>query len=63
LLIPQKYTSEPFTPFRLFYYPADVTGRHEDATVRWGVGEHTDYGVLTLLAQDEIGGLQVWRFC
>jgi isopenicillin N synthase-like dioxygenase len=27
--------------------------------VQWGVGEHTDYGLLTLLRQDDIGGLEV----
>src|SRR5690606_1810540 len=25
----------------------------------WGVGEHTDYGLLTLLAQDDLPGLEV----
>jgi isopenicillin N synthase-like dioxygenase len=26
---------------------------------QWGVGEHTDYGLLTMLKQDESGGLEV----
>jgi isopenicillin N synthase-like dioxygenase len=36
----KKFTAEPFTPFRLFYYPIDEKSSDE----RWGVGEHTDYG-------------------
>lgn len=50
----REFTSEPFTPFRLFYYPCD-----EAPPGTLGVGEHTDYGVLTLLLQDDSGGLQV----
>jgi isopenicillin N synthase-like dioxygenase len=46
------YTARPTMLFRVFEYPAD-DGES------WGVGEHTDYGLLTLLAQDEHGGLQV----
>jgi isopenicillin N synthase-like dioxygenase len=49
----QTYTAQPTMLFRIFHYPAS------DAAEGWGVGEHTDYGLLTLLAQDDNGGLQV----
>jgi isopenicillin N synthase-like dioxygenase len=49
----RNYTAKPTMLFRIFHYPAS------NASQGWGVGEHTDYGLLTLLAQDEIGGLQV----
>jgi isopenicillin N synthase-like dioxygenase len=48
------YTAEPTVLFRIFHYPPSPAGSDD-----WGVGEHTDYGLLTLLAQDENGGLQV----
>jgi isopenicillin N synthase-like dioxygenase len=48
-------TSEPLTLFRIFRYPA----RWETPGESWGVGEHTDYGLLTLLGQDATGGLEV----
>jgi isopenicillin N synthase-like dioxygenase len=47
------YTGEPLTLFRIFSYPPPV-----DSTL-WGVGEHTDYGLLTILLQDDAGGLEV----
>jgi isopenicillin N synthase-like dioxygenase len=50
----RTYTANPTILFRLFHYPAMPASSDE-----WGVGEHTDYGLLTLLAQDELGGLQV----
>jgi isopenicillin N synthase-like dioxygenase len=49
----RTYTTQPTLLFRIFHYPAST------ADAGWGVGEHTDYGLLTLLAQDDIGGLQV----
>ena len=49
----RTYTAEPTVLFRIFHYPAS------GAADAWGVGEHTDYGLLTLLAQDRFGGLQV----
>lgn len=52
-----RYTSDPLTLFRIFNYPPDAAP--SDGTPRWGVGEHTDYGVLTILKQDNLGGLQV----
>ncbi len=50
----EHYTAAPTILFRIFHYPPDVPGSQQ-----WGVGEHTDYGLLTLLAQDDCGGLQV----
>jgi isopenicillin N synthase-like dioxygenase len=43
--------------FRIFHYPP--TPPASDGGENWGVGEHSDYGLLTLLAQDDHGGLQV----
>ena len=42
---------------RLLYYPD--TYAEEIADAQMGAGEHTDYGLLTLLFQDEVGGLEV----
>jgi polar amino acid transport system ATP-binding protein len=52
------YTREPTVLFRIFNYPPSTPGAHENEL---GVGEHTDYGLLTLLRQDEVGGLEVWH--
>ncbi len=50
----ETYTADPTVLFRVFHYPP---ARAIDG--EWGVGEHTDYGLLTLLAQDDCGGLHV----
>jgi len=47
-------TGEPTVLFRIFRYPP-----LPDADARWSVGEHTDYGLVTLLGQDDSGGLEV----
>lgn len=44
--------ARPTLLFRIFRYPPTSPGN-------WGVAEHTDYGLLTLLAQDDVGGLEV----
>lgn len=49
-----RYTSRPLQLFRIFHYP-----KVENFEGLWGVGEHTDYGLLTVLKQDDSGGLQV----
>lgn len=37
----------------VYYPPQEVSGN------QFGVGPHTDFGVLTVLCQDDVGGLQV----
>jgi isopenicillin N synthase-like dioxygenase len=48
-----RCTAEPLTLFRIFNYPP-----LRDPAL-WSVGEHTDYGLLTILLQDDAGGLEV----
>ncbi|MGH9940111.1 MAG: isopenicillin N synthase family dioxygenase [Blastocatellia bacterium] len=55
----ERYTGDPLILFRIFNYPAPPTTATTAAATGWGVGEHTDYGLLTILKQDESGGLQV----
>ena len=50
-----RSADRPLSRASLVYYP------HQEETNRtqFGVGPHTDFGVLTVLCQDEVGGLQV----
>ena len=52
-----RYTGEPLILFRVFNYPAEPDYVVDDRS--WGVGEHTDYGLLTMLKQDRTAGLEV----
>ncbi len=57
----ERLTRDPLVLLRLFHYPP--AGESERG---WGVAEHTDYGLLTILHQDAVGGLEVraegrWR--
>ena len=49
------FFEDPLVLLRVFRYPPIVDELH----AQWSVGEHTDYGFLTLLHQDDSGGLQV----
>jgi len=53
----ERYTGDPLILFRIFNYPAEPDRMGDDRS--WGVGEHTDYGLLTILKQDKTGGLEV----
>ena len=52
----ERYTRDPLVLFRIFHYPPlpveDAAGAREPL---WSVGEHTDYGLLTILRQTSPG--------
>jgi polar amino acid transport system ATP-binding protein len=52
----KRFREEPTRLFRIFHYPEHEWPEESD---EWGVREHTDMGFLTLLKQDDSGGLQV----
>jgi isopenicillin N synthase-like dioxygenase len=47
---------QPLSRASFVYYPPQPAALGED---QFGVGPHTDFGVLTVLCQDSVGGLQV----
>ena len=48
----------PTTALRLIHYPPAPAERPDDL---YGSHPHTDYGFLTVLAQDDVGGLQIQK--
>ena len=51
------FSTDPIATLRMVHYPP--TPLKTDASFR-GAGAHSDYGGITLLMQDDVGGLQVW---
>lgn len=51
-----KTNDMPMSRASFVYYPPQPA---EMGAEQFGVGPHTDFGVLTVLAQDDVGGLQV----
>jgi isopenicillin N synthase-like dioxygenase len=51
----REVTADPTILFRIFCYPPTPDTDADE----WGVREHTDYGLLTIVGQDDVGGLQV----
>jgi isopenicillin N synthase-like dioxygenase len=52
----QRYFRHPTTFLRLLHYPPQASDAPDDA---FGSAPHTDYGFITILAQDGVGGLEV----
>lgn len=50
-----QYCRKPMVQSRLFHYPPQSS----PTALELGAAAHTDYGMLTILAQDPIGGLEL----
>ena len=51
-----RFRDRPVSRGSLQYYPPQPDGAGED---QFGVAPHTDFGVLTVLCQDAVGGLEI----
>ena len=55
-----RHRDQPLSRGSLQHYPPHPPDAGAD---RFGVAPHTDFGMLTVLAQDDIGGLEIQRLC
>lgn len=51
-----QWCTKTMAQSRLFHYPPQRAPQNES---EWGVAPHTDYGMVTLLLQDAVGGLEL----
>jgi isopenicillin N synthase-like dioxygenase len=56
-----RHNNRPLSRASFVYYPphASVGGVDLPPPNQFGVGPHTDFGVLTILCQDHVGGLEI----